>query len=68
MNSTPIRAIFLIALGHLTIELCINYLPVVYPILMQTLALSYTQVGTITLVSVTATSLVQPLFGYLSEP
>ncbi|MBS1252584.1 MAG: Fosmidomycin resistance protein [Anaerolineales bacterium] len=67
MHSKPARAALLIALGHLTIELCNNYLPVLYPLFIETLELSYTQIGTIALVASVAVTLPQPLFGYLSD-
>jgi FSR family fosmidomycin resistance protein-like MFS transporter len=63
----PTRSLLLIALGHLTVELCSNFLPVVYPHLVSTLALSYAQVGLVTLVAGVGTSLAQPLFGLLSD-
>ncbi|MFQ5856366.1 MAG: MFS transporter [Anaerolineae bacterium] len=67
MNPKSARAAFLIAFGHLTIELCGNYLPVVYPILIQTLKLNFTQIGAIALVASAAVTLPQPLLGYLSD-
>jgi FSR family fosmidomycin resistance protein-like MFS transporter len=67
LNSDPVRLLYPGALAHLTIELCNNYLPVVYPILRTTLGLSYTQIGFVTLVAGVGTSLVQPFFGYLSD-
>jgi FSR family fosmidomycin resistance protein-like MFS transporter len=67
LSSHPIRRLYPIALGHLTIELGNNYLPVIYPILITTLGLSYAQVGFITLVGTAGATLVQPLFGYLSD-
>jgi FSR family fosmidomycin resistance protein-like MFS transporter len=67
LNSDPARLLYPVALAHLTIELCNNYLPVVYPILRTSLGLSYTQIGFVTLVAGAGTSLVQPLFGYLSD-
>ncbi len=67
MNSKLVRTIYPIALGHLTIELCNNYLPVVYPILITTMGLSYAQVGVVALVSSVGATLSQPLFGYASD-
>lgn len=61
------RAIFLMALAHLTIELCNNFLPVVYPLFIKKLDLTYTQVGLVALVSSVGASLMQPVFGYLSD-
>jgi FSR family fosmidomycin resistance protein-like MFS transporter len=67
LNSNPVRLLYPVALAHLIIELCSNYLPVVYPILITTMGLSYTQVGFVTLVAGIGGTLVQPLFGYLSD-
>lgn len=45
LHSNSIRSLYPIALAHLTLEVCDNYLPVVYPILIATMGLSYAQVG-----------------------
>jgi FSR family fosmidomycin resistance protein-like MFS transporter len=67
MKTHRTRSLFLIALGHLSIELCSQFLPVLYPVLIATLGLGYAQVGVIALVAGVGTSLAQPLFGYLSD-
>ena len=67
LNSTPVRLLYPVALAHLAIELCSNYLPVVYPTLITSMGLSYAQVGFVTLVAGVGTTLVQPVFGYLSD-
>ena len=61
------RPLVFVALGHLAVELCSQFLPVLYPVLIATLGLSYTQVGVIAMVAGVGTSLIQPLFGYLSD-
>ncbi len=61
------RAVSLMALAHLTIELCNNFMPVVYPVLITAMGLTYTQVGLVVLVSAVGSSLLQPVFGYLSD-
>jgi FSR family fosmidomycin resistance protein-like MFS transporter len=61
------RSVFLLALAHLTIELCGNFLPVLYPILINTLGLTYSQIGFIALVTGLSEALFQPVFGYLSD-
>jgi FSR family fosmidomycin resistance protein-like MFS transporter len=61
------RTVLLMALGHLTIELCNNFMPIVYPLFITKLDLSYTQVGLVVLVASMGSSLVQPVFGYLSD-
>lgn len=67
MTSFLNRSVFLISLAHLTIELCNNFMPVLYPLLIHTLQLSYTQIGVIALVMGLSEALAQPLFGYLSD-
>lgn len=57
----------LIAGGHLALELSNNFLPVAYPLFIEELGLTYGQVGTVALVSIVASTLLQPLFGYLSD-
>ncbi len=59
--------VFLMALAHLTIEVCNNFLPIIYPLFITKLELSYTQVGLVALVAAVGASLVQPIFGYLSD-
>ena len=61
------RFMFLASLGHLGIELCSQFLPVIYPVLVDTLGLTYTQIGALALVGGLGTSIAQPLFGYLSD-
>ena len=67
MNSNTARRLYPIALSHFAIELCNNYLPVVYPILITTMGLTYAQVGFAALISGVGTTLAQPIFGYLSD-
>lgn len=67
MNSNTIRHLYPIALSHFVIELCNQYLPVVYPILISTMGLSYAEVGFAALISGAGATLSQPLFGYLSD-
>lgn len=61
------RYAFMASMGHAVIELCSQFLPVIYPILVDTMGLSYTQIGGLALVSSLGTSLAQPLFGHLSD-
>jgi FSR family fosmidomycin resistance protein-like MFS transporter len=61
------RSLFLVAGGHSVIELCSQFLPIVYPLVMDTMGLNYRQVGALALVASVGTSLAQPLFGYLCD-
>ncbi|MBI3160720.1 MAG: MFS transporter [Chloroflexi bacterium] len=58
---------YLVGLSHLLLEMCFNFLPVVYPILILALGLTYGQVGVLALIASTSTTLVQPAFGALSD-
>jgi FSR family fosmidomycin resistance protein-like MFS transporter len=67
LNSHLRRYLYPIALAHFTIELCNNYLPILYPILIASMGLTYAQVGLVALVGTTGTTLSQPLFGYATD-
>ncbi|MBN1992073.1 MAG: MFS transporter [Anaerolineae bacterium] len=67
MFSHLTRLAWLIVGAHLVIELCNNFLPVVFPLFITTIGLTYTQVGIVTLVAGTCGTLTQPFFGYLSD-
>ncbi|MBL7202645.1 MAG: MFS transporter, partial [Anaerolineae bacterium] len=67
MDAHPTRSLFLVSLGHMSVELCSQFLPVLYPVLVTALGLNYTQVGLIAMAAGVGTSLAQPLFGYLSD-
>ena len=61
------RSLLLVSIAHFSLEVSNNYLPVIYPVLINTLDLSYTQVGFIALVAALGGTLAQPIFGYLSD-
>jgi FSR family fosmidomycin resistance protein-like MFS transporter len=53
--------------GHFTLELCSNFLPILYPIYIATAGFTYSQVGLLTFIYVFFASAPQPFFGYLSD-
>lgn len=61
------KLIALLALGHLVIDLNQGSIPAVLPFLRTAHDLTYAQVATIVLVANLSSSLIQPLFGYLSD-
>ncbi len=64
---SPGRSLWLAGFSHFSLELCHSFMPVLYPLLVLSMGLSYTQVGILTLaVSLTA-SLLQPFFSTLSD-
>jgi FSR family fosmidomycin resistance protein-like MFS transporter len=60
-------AVFIIAFSHLSLELLHNFLPIVYPLLIEQMSLTYAQIGTLALVISLGGTLIQPLFGYWSD-
>ena len=60
-------AVLLIAFTHFALELHHNFLPVVYPLLIENMGLTYSQIGTLALVVSVSGALTQPLFGYVSD-
>ena len=67
MNSSPARHLYPIALAHFTIELCNNFLPILYPVFITTMGLTYSQVGVAAFISGSGATLSQPIFGHLSD-
>lgn len=61
------RLIGLLALGHLVIDVTQGSLPAVLPFLRTAHGLSYVEAATIVLVANLTSSIIQPLFGYLSD-
>jgi MFS transporter, FSR family, fosmidomycin resistance protein len=61
------KLIALLALGHFVIDVNQGALPAVLPFLKQAHALSYAQAAMIVLAANVTSSIIQPLFGYLSD-
>jgi MFS transporter, FSR family, fosmidomycin resistance protein len=61
------KLIALLALGHFVIDVSQGSLPALLPFLKQHHALSYAQAAMILLAANLTSSIVQPLFGYLSD-
>jgi FSR family fosmidomycin resistance protein-like MFS transporter len=61
------KLIGLLALGHFVIDVTQGSLPAVLPFLKQAHALTYAQAAMIMLAANMTSSIIQPLFGYLSD-
>src|SRR2546427_3829 len=61
------KLIGLLAFGHLVIDLNQGSIPAVLPFLRNAHSLSYAEAATIVLVGTLTSSLIQPVFGYLSD-
>jgi FSR family fosmidomycin resistance protein-like MFS transporter len=62
-----LKIILILSLSHLFTDLTGTALPAMMPFLKNTLQLSYTAVGAVIMVSNMTSSIIQPLFGYLSD-
>lgn len=67
MQTMNKKALALLGLGHAMVDLNTGALPALLPFLKNTFALSYTALGTLVLVANLSGSLIQPLFGHLSD-
>ncbi len=59
--------LLLLAIGHMTTDLSQGALPVLLPFLKDAFQLTYAQVGFIVLTQNITSSVIQPLFGYLTD-
>jgi FSR family fosmidomycin resistance protein-like MFS transporter len=61
------RPLVLLSLGHMATDLNNSALPAILPFLKDAMALSYAMAGMIVLVSSVTSSVIQPVFGYLTD-
>jgi FSR family fosmidomycin resistance protein-like MFS transporter len=62
-----LKVLLLLSLGHLVTDIYQGALPAILPILKAKLSLSYTLAGVILMAANVTSSVIQPLFGYLSD-
>jgi hypothetical protein len=62
-----LRVLLLLSCGHMVIDIYQGALPAILPFLKEHLGLSYTVAGTILIVSNITSSIIQPVFGFLSD-
>lgn len=61
------KQLLALSLGHFGTDMYPNILPIMYPLLMGSLGLSYTLIGILQLCYTLVSSLSQPFFGYMSD-
>ncbi len=66
-NTFNIKILLVLSFGHLATDICQSALPAILPFLKAKLSLSYAMAGVIMLASNITSSVIQPLFGYLSD-
>ncbi|MBI5585579.1 MAG: MFS transporter [Deltaproteobacteria bacterium] len=62
-----VKILILLSLGHLVTDISQGALPALLPFLKEALGLSYTAAGLVLLVSNLTSSIIQPLFGLISD-
>ncbi len=66
-NNLNLKMLLVLSFGHFATDMCQSALPAILPFLKAKLLLSYTMIGIILLASNVTSSVIQPLFGYLSD-
>ena len=61
------RSLWLAGFSHFALEVCHSFMPVLYPLLVVSMGLSYTQIGVLTLAISLTSSLLQPFCSTLSD-
>lgn len=67
MAKFNLPVLLLLSSGHMVVDIYQGALPAILPFVKENLGLSYTITGTILIVANIASSVVQPLFGFLSD-
>jgi FSR family fosmidomycin resistance protein-like MFS transporter len=62
-----LKILLILSLGHLVTDIYQGALPAILPFLKTKLSLSYTMAGVVMMASNVTSSVIQPLFGYLSD-
>lgn len=62
-----LRPLLLMVLGHTTVDSTQNILPVVLPLMQTQFGLSYAQVGLAAALLTISSSMIQPVFGWISD-
>ncbi len=66
-KNAAISVLLLVSLGHLINDMFQAVIPSIYPMIKESLGLSFMQIGAITLTNQITSSLLQPVVGYLSD-
>ncbi len=67
MQRLNAKAIIILSVSHVLVDLTGTALPALLPFLKSALALNYTQVGAVIMTANLTSSIIQPCFGYLSD-
>jgi MFS transporter, FSR family, fosmidomycin resistance protein len=67
MSKFNFKVLLLLSCGHMVVDTYQGALPVILPFIKDNLGLSYTVTGVILIVANITSSIIQPLFGFLSD-
>jgi MFS transporter, FSR family, fosmidomycin resistance protein len=67
MSKFNLKVLLLLSCGHMVVDTYQGALPVILPFIKDSLGLSYTVTGVILIVANITSSVIQPLFGFLSD-
>lgn len=66
-NKAALSVLLMVSLGHLLNDMFQAVIPAIYPMIKESLGLSFMQIGSITLTNQITSSLLQPMVGYFSD-
>ena len=66
-NKATMSVLLMVCIGHLLNDMFQSVIPSIYPMIKESLGLSFMQIGAITLTNQLTSSLLQPLVGYFSD-
>ena len=66
-NKAALSILLMVSMGHLLNDMFQAIIPAIYPMIKETLGLSFMQIGVITLTNQVTSSLLQPMVGYFSD-
>ena len=66
-NRAALSVLLMVSMGHLLNDMFQAVIPAIYPMIKESLGLSFMQIGAITLTNQLTSSLLQPMVGYFSD-
>jgi FSR family fosmidomycin resistance protein-like MFS transporter len=66
-KKATLSILLMVSMGHLLNDMFQSVIPSIYPIIKESLGLSFMQIGAITLTNQITASLLQPMVGYFSD-
>lgn len=61
------KTLITVSLGHFATDLCASFMPLIWPVLSGPLSMNYGMIGLASTIYTAASSVTQPVFGYLGD-